>query len=126
MELGPCSVKDDPKTLNDTKVNPNSWNSNANIFFLDEPIGVGFSRAEHGQVSFELPVNAFKLIVDCCYYRRSRSGYSGFRSDGQLTVFLSRIIADIQFFETFDEFKGRAFHMAGESYGVRLLSTIHR
>jgi carboxypeptidase C (cathepsin A) len=52
MELGPCSVKDDPKSLNDTKVNPNSWNSNANIFFLDEPIGVGFSRAEHGQVSF--------------------------------------------------------------------------
>ena len=51
MELGPCSVKDDPKTLNDTKVNPNSWNQNANIFFLDEPIGVGFSRAEHGQVS---------------------------------------------------------------------------
>jgi cathepsin A (carboxypeptidase C) len=52
MELGPCSVKDDPKSLNDTKVNPNSWNSNANIFFLDEPIGVGFSRAEHGQVSW--------------------------------------------------------------------------
>jgi len=52
MELGPCSVKDDPKSLNDTKVNPNSWNSNANIFFLDEPIGVGFSRAEHGQVSY--------------------------------------------------------------------------
>jgi len=51
MELGPCSVKDDPQSLNDTKVNPNSWNSNANIFFLDEPIGVGFSRAEHGQVS---------------------------------------------------------------------------
>jgi len=25
----------------------------ANIFFLDEPIGVGFSKAEHGQVSFE-------------------------------------------------------------------------
>lgn len=51
MELGPCSVKDDPKTVNDTQVNPNSWNQKANIFFLDEPIGVGFSRAEHGQVS---------------------------------------------------------------------------
>ena len=51
MELGPCSVKDDPKSLNDTKVNPDSWNSHANIFFIDEPIGVGFSRAEHGQVS---------------------------------------------------------------------------
>jgi cathepsin A (carboxypeptidase C) len=52
MELGPCSVKDGAKTVNDTKVNPDSWNSNANVFFLDEPIGVGFSRAEHGQVSY--------------------------------------------------------------------------
>jgi len=25
-----------------------------------------------------------------------------------------------QFFETFKEFEGRAFHMAGESYGVRI------
>jgi hypothetical protein len=24
----------------------------------------------------------------------------------------------VQFFETFKEFEGRAFHMAGESYGV--------
>jgi hypothetical protein len=29
-----------------------------------------------------------------------------------------RIQLIVQFFETFDEFKGRAFHMAGESYGV--------
>jgi carboxypeptidase C (cathepsin A) len=60
MELGPCSVKDDPKSLNDTKVNPNSWNSNANIFFLDEPIGVGFSKAEHGQVSLRIRVVVLK------------------------------------------------------------------
>jgi hypothetical protein len=93
MELGPCSVKDDPRSLNDTKVNPNSWNSNANIFFLDEPIGVGFSRAEHGQVSCFHLMLRWKLIIDCCYYRGSRSGYSGFRSDGQLS--LIRILGGI-------------------------------
>lgn len=27
-------------------------------------------------------------------------------------------IANCEFFETFKEFEGRAFHMAGESYGV--------
>lgn len=63
MELGPCSVKDDPKTLNDTKVNPNSWNQKANVFFLDEPIGVGFSRAEHGQVS-SLPIDSQAASAD--------------------------------------------------------------
>lgn len=41
MELGPCSVADDPKTVNDTKPNKHSWNEHANIFFLDEPVNVG-------------------------------------------------------------------------------------
>lgn len=67
MELGPCSVKDGAKTVNDTKVNPDSWNSNANVFFLDEPIGVGFSRAEHGQVSLRSLI-AFGVEL---IYRRS-------------------------------------------------------
>ncbi|WWD22404.1 hypothetical protein CI109_106895 [Kwoniella shandongensis] len=92
MELGPCSVKDDPKTLNDTQVNPYSWNDKANVFFLDEPIGVGFSHAKGGQAvgtaeAAAVDVQAFVSI----------------------------------FFETFKEFEGRPFHMSGESYGGRYL-----
>jgi carboxypeptidase C (cathepsin A) len=34
---------------NSTAVHPEAWNNNANIFFVDQPIGVGFSHAEHGQ-----------------------------------------------------------------------------
>ncbi|KAF3936993.1 hypothetical protein ABW19_dt0209182 [Dactylella cylindrospora] len=39
MELGPSSVKKDG-TL---KWNPNSWNNNASVIFLDQPVNVGYS-----------------------------------------------------------------------------------
>ncbi|KAJ3972647.1 serine carboxypeptidase-domain-containing protein, partial [Lentinula raphanica] len=45
MELGPCRVLDD----NGPKFHPESWNTNANVFFIDQPIGVGFSYAEYGE-----------------------------------------------------------------------------
>jgi cathepsin A (carboxypeptidase C) len=46
MELGPCRVVN---AENGTVYHPESWNSNANIFFVDQPIGVGFSYAEYGE-----------------------------------------------------------------------------
>jgi cathepsin A (carboxypeptidase C) len=30
-------------------MHPESWNSNSNIFFVDQPIGVGFSYADYGE-----------------------------------------------------------------------------
>lgn len=68
MELGPCTVNDKPKSANDTTANPYSWNQNANVFFLDEPLGVGFSQGEHGQAvktteEAAMDVQAFVQIV---------------------------------------------------------------
>jgi len=49
MELGPCSIQNS----NTTKFNPYpySWNSHANIFFIDQPVGVGYSYGDFGEIA---------------------------------------------------------------------------
>ncbi|KAH9487388.1 Carboxypeptidase Y-like protein A [Psilocybe cubensis] len=88
MELGPCRVPSD----NGTVFHPESWNTNANVFFVDQPVGVGFSYAEHGE-------------------------FVGTSEDAAKDIAAFVAI----FFENFSQFKGRAFHMSGESYGGRYL-----
>ncbi|KAK1226689.1 hypothetical protein PQX77_010333 [Marasmius sp. AFHP31] len=97
MELGPCSIDMNntaytSPTSNGTIWNPYGWNEVANVFFLDQPVGVGFSYADYGE-TVETTEDAAKDIH----------------------AFVSI------FFESFKEFKGRKFHMSGESYGGRYL-----
>ncbi|EIN13162.1 serine carboxypeptidase [Punctularia strigosozonata HHB-11173 SS5] len=89
MELGPCRV---PSADHKTVYNPYSWNAAANIFFIDQPVGVGFSYAEHGE------------HVD---------------TTEDAAADIAAFVAI--FFENFSKFKGRGFHMAGESYGGRYI-----
>lgn len=44
MELGPSSITKGGQV----KYNPASWNSNASVIFLDQPVNVGFSYAGNG------------------------------------------------------------------------------
>ncbi|KIJ64661.1 hypothetical protein HYDPIDRAFT_90311 [Hydnomerulius pinastri MD-312] len=88
MELGPCRAL----TENGTTYHPESWNTNANVFFIDQPIGVGFSYADYGE-AVSTTEEAAK----------------------DMAAFVAI------FFENFSQFKGRAFHMAGESYGGRYI-----
>ncbi|KAF8579884.1 serine carboxypeptidase [Ramaria rubella] len=89
MEQGPCRVD---KGANATTFNPYSWNAKANVFFIDQPIGVGWSYAEYGE-SVGTTEDAAKDIAA-----------------------FSRI-----FFDTFTEFRGRPYHLAGSSYSGRYL-----
>ncbi|KAL4259153.1 Carboxypeptidase [Pleurotus pulmonarius] len=92
MELGPCSIDMENQSPNGTIYNPYSWNEVANIFFLDQPVGVGFSYADFGE-TVETTEEAAKNVH----------------------AFISI------FFETFKQFKGRPLHLSGESYGGRYL-----
>ncbi|KAJ7698179.1 serine carboxypeptidase-domain-containing protein [Mycena olivaceomarginata] len=92
MELGPCSIDIKNTSSNGTTWNPHSWNSEANIFFLDQPVGVGFSYADFGE-TIETTEDAAKNVY----------------------AFISL------FFEAFPQFAGRALHLSGESYGGRYL-----
>ena len=94
MEMGPCSVtreaKDAPLTL---KYNPYSWNSNATLIFLDQPVGVGYSYADKNvsvgtTEEAAVDVHAFLTIL----------------------------------FEAFNRKMGSSdFHMAGESFAGRYI-----
>ncbi|EGN97785.1 hypothetical protein SERLA73DRAFT_182531 [Serpula lacrymans var. lacrymans S7.3] len=40
QEHGPCRINNDTTTVD---LNPYSWNNNANVMYIDQPVGVGFS-----------------------------------------------------------------------------------
>ncbi|KAJ3532250.1 hypothetical protein NM688_g7451 [Phlebia brevispora] len=92
MELGPCSIDMNNVSTNGTIWNPYSWNNEANIFFLDQPVGVGFSYADYGE-TVETTEDAARNVH----------------------AFIAI------FFETFDQFAGKPIHLSGESYGGRYL-----
>ncbi|EIN09424.1 carboxypeptidase Y [Punctularia strigosozonata HHB-11173 SS5] len=87
-EFGPCRVLNE----NTTVPHPYAWNRNASVIYIDQPIGVGFSYADHG----EYVSTTEEAAVDAAAF-----------------------IAIL--FEHFTQFKDVPFHMAGESYGGRYI-----
>ncbi|KAF5360521.1 hypothetical protein D9756_004504 [Leucocoprinus leucothites] len=48
QELGPCRITNDSSSVT---LNPFSWNNEANVLFIDQPVGVGFSHGDTSTVS---------------------------------------------------------------------------
>ncbi|EGO03578.1 hypothetical protein SERLA73DRAFT_175099 [Serpula lacrymans var. lacrymans S7.3] len=97
FELGPCNIADEGTN---TTVNPHSWNSHANMIFLDQPVNVGFSYSEDGSSVNTTPVAGKDVYAF-------------------MQLFLSR----------FPEYSTLPFHVAAESYGGQyaphIASVIH-
>ncbi|KAI8901035.1 Alpha/Beta hydrolase protein [Globomyces pollinis-pini] len=91
MELGPCRVH---KGGNGTFPNPYSWNSNANIFFLDEPVNVGFSYSDTQRI--------------------------GTTEDAAKDVYTFLQL----FFDAFPKYSKLDFHVSGESYAGHYIPAI--
>lgn len=96
--MGPCSVSDGGNSLT---YNNYSWNSHANIIFLDQPINVGYSYSSDGST-----VNTSPVAGEDVY--------------AFLELFLTR----------YPKYAKTPFHIAAESYGgtyaPNFASVIHK
>ncbi|KAH9975097.1 serine carboxypeptidase [Lactifluus volemus] len=98
FELGPCRVIDKGKN---TTFHPHSWNEHANIIFLDQPVGVGYSYSSDGSTVNTSPVAGLDVYAF-------------------LELFITR----------FPKYAALPFHLAAESYGgtyaPNIASVIHK
>ncbi|GBE90094.1 Carboxypeptidase Y homolog A [Sparassis crispa] len=85
MELGPCNIDSDGRNVTSNK---HSWNTHANVIFLDQPVNVGYSYADEGTSVNTSPVAGQDVYAF-------------------LELFLSR----------FPKYSKLPFHIAAESYG---------
>ncbi|GMF47483.1 unnamed protein product [Phytophthora fragariaefolia] len=83
-ENGPCTIQPDLST----KLNPYSWNNNANVIWLDQPTGVGFSFGSPADKDY----NETNVGENIYWF---------------LQGFLSQ----------HPQYRGREFFVTGESYG---------
>lgn len=84
VENGPCVIRDDMTLAN----NPHSWNTRANIMWIDQPAGVGFSYGDESEYD-----STEKEVGDDMYH------------------FLQ------EFLTAHPEYQRQGFHVFGESYG---------
>ncbi|KAJ7705355.1 serine carboxypeptidase [Mycena rosella] len=97
FELGPCNIASE----NETTRNPHSWNTHANVIFLDQPVNTGYSYAGPGAE----PVHSTQTAARDVY------------------TFLQL------FMHNFPQYARLPFHIAAESYGgifaPNIASVIH-
>ena len=62
MEVGPYRVRDESNGP-DLEYNPGSWDEFANLMFVDNPVGTGFSYVNSDSYVHELPDMAAQFVT---------------------------------------------------------------
>ena len=97
MELGPCNVN---RNGTDTIFNQHSWNSNANVIFLDQPVGTGFSYSNKSKISTSAEaakdVYVFLRLFKDAFpkYSELRFHISGESYAGHYIPWIAKVIVD--------------------------------
>jgi len=60
VENGPCKVTENADS---TVLNPFSWNSNANLLYVDSPPGTGFSYGTHDVTNEQVGKDLYKFLI---------------------------------------------------------------
>lgn len=94
MEIGPFRFSEDGSQLIE---NVDSWNKYANLLFLDQPLGTGYSKAEEKIASNDLSTISENVVL-----------------------FLQK------YFEVFPEQKSHEIYIAGESYAGQYIPYIYK
>lgn len=68
--VGPCVFTGDNTT--EPAHNPHSWNSKASLIYLEQPVGTGFSYAEHGEHAVCPPLHLAHGPFNCRIEHNSR------------------------------------------------------
>lgn len=87
-ELGHCLINEYEDS---TSHNPNGWNRDTVLIFLDQPVGVGFSYVNEGA---DLPASSVATAIDV------------------------RVVLQMLVSQVFPEHLGGSLFISGESYAV--------
>ncbi|GHJ88906.1 hypothetical protein NliqN6_5308 [Naganishia liquefaciens] len=94
FELGPCQIAKSKDGQVNVTHNPYSWTDKANVIFLDQPVGVGYSYSDDEQVN-----NSPAAAEDVYAF---------------LTLFIGK----------YNKYRNNDFHISGESYAGTYLPNI--
>jgi cathepsin A (carboxypeptidase C) len=91
-ENGPYQFEEDGKTL---KSNPYSWNTNANLIYVDQPVGTGFSHSSLPHLN---------------------------TNEEEISENMAQFL--IKFLEKYPQLQGKDFYITGESYAGHYIPAI--
>ena len=118
-ELGPLSLSVDPTGGVVMKQNPYSWHNLTDIFFVDQPVGTGYSTVDsNGYIADEDQMGSDFVSVP--FFVIFLLGSTTFLMPAQ-TNFLGNIVS------IFPSLKQRPLYITGESYaGTYIVSSVSK